>query len=118
MRALEFTRPGLPLQLVQRDQPIPGPGGVLLRVRACGVCRTDLHIVDGELPVLDHPVVPGHEIVGTVEALGAGVAGISVGDRIGVPWLGWTCGKCHYCMSDRENLCDEARFTGYQIDGG
>ena len=118
MRALEFTRPGAPLQLVERDTPRPGAGQVLLRISACGVCRTDLHIVDGELPGLDHPVVPGHEIVGVVAALGAGVAGISVGERIGVPWLGWTCGHCGYCTSGRENLCDAARFTGYQIDGG
>jgi propanol-preferring alcohol dehydrogenase len=118
MRALEFRQPGEPLKLVWRDQPQPGPGGVLLRVTACGVCRTDLHIVDGELPVLDHPVVPGHEIVGVAEALGDGVDGITVGERIGVPWLGWTCGHCAYCVSRRENLCDTARFTGYQIDGG
>lgn len=118
MRAFEFTRTGVPLRLVQRDKPQAGPGCVLLRVAACGVCRTDLHIVDGELPALGHPVVPGHEIVGTVQAVGAGVNGIAVGARIGVPWLGWTCGHCYYCLSGRENLCDEARFTGYQIDGG
>ena len=118
MLALEFTRPGEPLRLAQRDKPHPGPGCVLLRISACGVCRTDLHIIDGELPVLDHPVVPGHEIVGVVEARGDGVDGISVGERIGVPWLGWTCGHCGYCASGRENLCDAARFTGYQIDGG
>jgi propanol-preferring alcohol dehydrogenase len=103
---------------VLRDKPQPGEGCVLLRVRACGVCRTDLHIVDGDLPMLNHPVVPGHEIVGVVEALGIGVDGIAVGQRIGVPWLGWTCGHCGYCTSGRENLCDAARFTGYQIDGG
>lgn len=118
MRTLEFTRPGEPLRLVQRDKPQPGPGCVLLRVSACGVCRTDLHIVDGELPMLDHPVVPGHEIVGVVEMLGTGVDNITIGDRVGVPWLGWTCGHCGYCTSGRENLCDAARFTGYQIDGG
>jgi len=118
MRALEFIRPGEPLRLVQRDKPQPGPGCVRLRVSACGVCRTDLHIVDGELPVLDHPLVPGHEIVGVVEALGAGVDGIGAGERLGVPWLGWTCGRCGYCATGRENLCDAARFTGYQIDGG
>ena len=117
-RYLEFTRPGEPLRLVLRETPQPGPGSVLLRVSACGVCRTDLHIIDGELPVLDHPVVPGHEIVGVVEAVGAGVDGITVGERVGVPWLGWTCGQCVYCTSGRENLCDVARFTGYQIDGG
>jgi len=118
MRTLEFTRPGEPLRLVQRDKPQPGPGCVLLRVSACGVCRTDLHIVDGELPMLDHPLVPGHEIVGVVEMLGTGVDNITIGDRVGVPWLGWTCGHCGYCISGRENLCDAARFTGYQIDGG
>lgn len=118
MRALELMRPGTPLRLVSRDIPEPGPGCVLLRVAACGVCRTDLHIVDGELPALDHPVVPGHEIVGVVEALGAGVEGISMGQRMGVPWLGWTCGICAYCTLGRENLCDLARFTGYQLDGG
>lgn len=108
----------MPLRLVQRDKPQPGPGCVLLRVTACGVCRTDLHIVDGELPALDHPVVPGHEIVGVVQTLGIGVEHIAVGQRIGVPWLGWTCGRCAYCTSGRENLCDAARFTGYHIDGG
>lgn len=118
MRALEFIRLGEPLRLVQRDKPQPGPGCVLLRVSACGVCRTDLHIVDGELPVLDHPLVPGHEIVGIVEMLGTGVDNIAIGARVGVPWLGWTCGHCGYCTSGRENLCDTARFTGYQIDGG
>ena len=116
MRVLELRRPGEPLRLIQRATPRPGPGQVLLRVTACGVCRTDLHIVDGELPSLDHPVVPGHEIVGIVEALGPGVENLRVGRRIGVPWLGWTCGHCRYCASGRENLCDAARFTGYQID--
>jgi len=87
-------------------------------VRACGVCRTDLHVVDGELPDPALPLVPGHQIVGTVEGFGAGVDGLRVGDRVGVPWLGWTCGECRYCREGAENLCDEARFTGYQIDGG
>jgi propanol-preferring alcohol dehydrogenase len=91
---------------------------VLVRVAACGVCRTDLHICDGELPFVRSPLVPGHEIVGRVEALGAGVDALAPGDRVGVPWLGWTCGRCRYCASGRENLCDAARFTGYQIDGG
>lgn len=118
MRALEFTQTGVPLRLVHRDTPRPGPGCVLLRVAACGVCRTDLHIVDGELPPLDHAVVPGHEIVGIAQAVGAGVTGIAVGDRIGVPWLGSTCGHCRYCAAGHENLCDAARFTGYHIDGG
>lgn len=118
MHCLELRRPGTPLNLVERSMPRPQAGQVLLRVKACGVCRTDLHIVDGELPALDHPVVPGHEIVGTVEAVGAGVEHIQAGQRIGIPWLGWTCGQCNYCVSGRENLCDAARFTGYQIDGG
>ena len=98
--------------------PEPGPGQLRLRVRACGVCRTDLHVVDGDLPEPKIPIVPGHEIVGTVEAVGAGVTGVSLGDRVGVPWLGASCGTCLYCQTGRENLCDQARFTGYQIDGG
>lgn len=110
--------PGRPL--VERDlpDPEPGPGQVLLRVDACGVCRTDLHIVDGELTEPKLPLVPGHQIVGRVEAVGAGGERFEVGDRIGVPWLGWTCGECRYCRSDRENLCERARFTGYDLDGG
>lgn len=118
MRCLQLDRPGQPLRLVQRDVPKPAAGEVLLRVSACGVCRTDLHIVDGDLPALAHPVVPGHEIVGTVVALGDGVTSVAPGARMGVPWLGATCGKCSYCLSGRENLCDAARFTGYHIDGG
>jgi alcohol dehydrogenase, propanol-preferring len=109
-----------PGRLHLRDRPVPdpGPGEVLLRVAACGLCRTDLHIVDGELtdPVL--PVVPGHQIVGRVEALGDGVEGIAPGERLGVSWLGWSCGRCGYCREGRENLCPEARFTGYHRDGG
>jgi propanol-preferring alcohol dehydrogenase len=118
IRALEFTQPGKPLALVTRTRPTPGSGQVLLRISACGVCRTDLHIVDGELPVLAHPVVPGHEIVGVIEAVGDGVNNLRVDERTGVPWLGWTCGACSYCAAEHENLCDAARFTGYQIDGG
>ncbi|MDY0013176.1 MAG: zinc-dependent alcohol dehydrogenase family protein [Rhodocyclaceae bacterium] len=118
MAAMVLPRLGQPLE--HRILPVPqaGPGQVLLRVEACGVCRTDLHLVDGELsdPVL--PMIPGHEIVGRAVILGAGVAGIQTGQRLGVPWLGWTCGQCHYCRSGRENLCDDARFTGYQIPGG
>jgi propanol-preferring alcohol dehydrogenase len=94
------------------------PGEVRLRVKACGVCRTDLHIADGDLPELRSPVVPGHEIVGIVAEVGAGVAHFRIGDRVGVPWLGWTCGHCGYCTTGRENLCATARFTGYHIDGG
>lgn len=110
--------PGQRLRLTERPLREPGPGALALQVRACGVCRTDLHIVDGELPPVRSPIVPGHEIVGEVTALGPGVSGFAVGDRVGVPWLGWTCGECGDCRSGRENLCDRARFTGYHIDGG
>jgi propanol-preferring alcohol dehydrogenase len=118
MRAMLLDNPGRPLRLADVLPGAPGPGEVLVRVAACGVCRTDLHICDGDLPFVRSPLVPGHEIVGRVEALGAGVDGLAPGDRVGVPWLGWTCGRCRYCTSGRENLCDAARFTGYQIDGG
>ena len=101
-----------------RPIPTPGPGQVLVRVAACAVCRTDLHLVDGELPNARMPIVPGHEIIGRVEAVGPGVERPAVGARIGIPWLGWTCGTCAYCTSGRENLCPNARFTGCQIDGG
>ena len=106
--------------LVSSDIPVPEPEAhqVLIKVSACGVCRTDLHVVDGELEGGTMPIVPGHEIVGTVIALGSGVASVALGDRIGVPWLGWTCGHCNYCRSGRENLCDSARFTGFDLDGG
>ncbi len=106
------------LQMLERETPIVLPGDVLVNVRACGVCRTDLHIVDGELPVDDFPLVPGHEIVGVVEDIGDGVTELLPGDRVGIPWLGYTCGACEYCVSGRENLCPGARFTGYQADGG
>src|SRR6266550_2811612 len=106
------------LQMLEREAPVALPGDVLVKVRACGVCRTDLHIVDGELPVHDFPLVPGHEIVGVVEDIGDGVTDLFPGDRVGIPWLGHTCGACDYCRSGRENLCPEARFTGYQVDGG
>jgi len=118
MRAMVFEGPGRPLRLKELPDPAPGAGQVLVRVHACGVCRTDLHVVDGELPDPKLPLVPGHQIVGTVAALGEGVTGFSKGDRVGVPWLGGSCGRCDYCTSGRENLCDEARYTGYQIDGG
>jgi propanol-preferring alcohol dehydrogenase len=107
-----------PLRSGRMPIPTPGAGQVLVRVHACGVCRTDLHVADGELPEPILPLVLGHEIVGTVAALGAGVDRFGEGDRVGVPWLGWTCGECRFCRSGRENLCDRARFTGYQIDGG
>lgn len=118
MRAMVLEQPGRPLALVSRPLPNPGAGQVLLRVVACAVCRTDLHVVDGELTEPTLPLIPGHEIVGFVERVGQGVAGVSIGDRLGVPWLGWTCGTCQFCTSGRENLCDQARFTGYQLDGG
>jgi propanol-preferring alcohol dehydrogenase len=115
MRTMQLLRPGQPLQLVNEAPGKPGRGQVLVRVAACGVCRTDLHIVDGDLPALNHPVVPGHEIVGRVAEIGPGVDTLKIDDRVGIPWLGWTCGQCGYCTSGRENLCDEARFTGYQL---
>lgn len=115
---MQLDQPGRPLGLVERPALEPGPGEVVLRVSACAVCRTDLHIVDGELPPVRSPLVPGHEIVGTVSALGTGVTQIRIGDRMGVPWLGWTCGECRHCLTGRENLCDDARFTGYHVNGG
>ncbi|MFH1176910.1 MAG: zinc-dependent alcohol dehydrogenase family protein [Acidobacteriota bacterium] len=118
MQAMVLKRPGVPLRLCEVPTPSPGPGQVLLRVAACGVCRTDLHLVDGELPNPKLPVIPGHEIVGVVAEVGPGGSRFSAGDRAGVPWLGWTCGKCSFCRSGRENLCDTARFTGYTLDGG
>jgi propanol-preferring alcohol dehydrogenase len=110
--------PGTPLRLAELPDPRPGPAQVLVRVKACGVCRTDLHVVDGELPHPKLPLVPGHEIVGEVLALGEGARGFHIGERVGVPWLGHTCGLCRYCRSQRENLCDDPGFTGYTIDGG
>jgi propanol-preferring alcohol dehydrogenase len=113
-----LATPGQRLEWRERDIPLPGPGELLLRVNACGVCRTDLHIVDGELPPRGLPRVPGHEIVGCVVALGPGVERFAIGDRVGVPWLGPTCGVCPYCAMRRENLCDTPQFTGYTRDGG
>jgi propanol-preferring alcohol dehydrogenase len=118
MRAMVLETPGQPLRAVDRPKPAPGPGQVLIQVRACAVCRTDLHVVDGELPDPKLPLVPGHEIVGAVAAKGAGTERYKIGDRVGVLWLGWTCGQCQYCRSGRENLCAQARFTGYTLDGG
>lgn len=117
MRAMQLDRPGTPLRLVERPVPSPGPGELLVRVSACGVCRTDLHVVDGDICGI-LPIVPGHEVVGYVEAVGDGVAGFAAGDRIGVPWLGSTCRRCAYCRSGRENLCDCPQFTGFTRDGG
>ncbi len=118
MRAMALERPGEPLREVERPVPVPGAGQVRLRVAACGVCRTDLHVVDGELPGLGRPVVLGHQVVGVIDAVGPGVEELSVGQRVGVPWLGWTCGTCRFCLGGRENLCPDARFTGYHLDGG
>jgi propanol-preferring alcohol dehydrogenase len=119
MRSLVLSRPAA-RTLDAVEQPIPTPDGsqILVKIQACGVCRTDLHIVDGELPNPKIPVIPGHEIVGRVERVAAGAGELSVGDRVGIPWLGYSCGVCEYCRSGRENLCPNARFTGYQIDGG
>ncbi|WP_153882732.1 alcohol dehydrogenase catalytic domain-containing protein, partial [Myxococcus sp. AB025B] len=118
MRVMALHAPGQPLREERWPIPHPGPQEVLLRVRACAVCRTDLHLVDGELPRPKLPVVPGHEIVASVAEVGSEVLGLEPGTRVGVPWLGWTCGQCRFCVSGRENLCDFARFTGYQVDGG
>jgi alcohol dehydrogenase, propanol-preferring len=118
MRAMLLDSPRQPLRSAIVPDPEPATDQLLLRVRACGVCRTDLHVADGELPEPKLPLVLGHEIVGEVVSLGAGVDRFALGDRVGVPWLGWTCGVCRYCRSGRENLCDRARFTGYGIDGG
>jgi alcohol dehydrogenase, propanol-preferring len=118
MQAMVLEAAGGPLKSAELPVPTPGPNQILLKVAACGVCRTDLHIVDGELAQPKLPLVLGHEIVGRVEALGAGVEGFSPGMRVGVPWLGYTDGTCSYCRRDEENLCDHPRFTGYQIDGG
>jgi alcohol dehydrogenase, propanol-preferring len=118
MRAMVLDAPGSPLAAREVSDPHPGPGEVLLEVAACGVCRTDLHVVDGELPSPKLPLVPGHQVVGRVVAQGPGARLHAPGARVGVPWLGWTCGECVYCRRGQENLCDEARFTGYHRDGG
>ncbi|PMY36572.1 alcohol dehydrogenase [Pseudomonas sp. GW456-L14] len=118
MRAMVLHTPGEPLRQEQRPVPTPGPRQLLIKVLACGVCRTDLHLVDGELPQALLPRVPGHEIVGQVTAVGADVAPDWIGQRVGVPWLGWTCGECAFCRTGRENLCDQAQFTGCHLDGG
>src|SRR5579859_2715181 len=126
MQALELSHPGPVteprLDRVERPTPEPvgsGPTGqILLKVRACGVCHTDLHIVEGDLPLHKRPLIPGHQVVATVEAVGAGASGLKVGDRVGVPWLFSTCGLCEYCRRGEENLCDRAQFTGWDVDGG
>jgi propanol-preferring alcohol dehydrogenase len=118
MYAMRLEQPGSGLHRVELDVPEPGPGEVLIQVRACGVCRTDLHLIEGELTGGKLPIVPGHEIVGTVVRIGSRVEHFREGGRVGVPWLGWTCGTCNYCRTGRENLCDRARFTGFHVDGG
>src|SRR3954452_21612919 len=126
MRAMVLDKPGQPLHLRDVPKPRPGRGQVLVRISACAVCRTDLHVVDGELPNPKLPLIPGHQIVGRIEEIGPEISSsfvihhssFAVGDRVGIPWLGWTDGECAYCRSGRENLCDNARFTGYTIDGG
>jgi len=118
MRAMVLDRPGAALELRSVDDPRPGHGQLIVKVEACGVCRTDLHVVDGELPHASSPIIPGHEVVGTVIELGTDAGGFTRGDRVGVPWLAWTCGVCPFCRAGRENLCDAARFTGYTVDGG
>jgi len=118
MRAMVLERPGEPLALNRLPVPEPGPGQLLVRVQACGVCRTDLHVVDGELTEPKLPLIPGHEVIGTVVGHGPQVERFPEGTRVGIPWLGWTCGTCRYCHSGRENLCPEAKFTGYTLDGG
>ena len=118
MRAMVLAEPGAALELQHLPIPAPDPGQLLIRVTACGICRTDLHVLDGELTEPALPLIPGHQIVGTVKAIGTDVSGFTVGQRVGVPWLGGSCGACWYCRHDKENLCDEARYTGYQINGG
>jgi len=119
MRAMVLDKPRQPLQLRDVEKPTPARGQLLVRIATCAVCRTDLHVVDGELPDPKLPLIPGHQIVGRVEEIGEEVSSkFKVGDRVGIPWLGWTDGECAYCRSNRENLCDRARFTGYTIDGG
>ena len=118
MRAMLFKSVGQGLVLDDLPVPHPGLGQLLVKVAACAVCRTDLHVIDGELPHPKLPLIPGHEIVGRIEEIRGGVENFRAGDRVGIPWLGWTCGKCEYCLSGRENLCERARFTGYTIDGG
>jgi len=118
MRAMVFDGSSALLRDMQVDDPVPAAGQLLIDVHACGICRTDLHVVDRDLTEPKRPVIPGHEIVGTVAAMGAGVSGFAPGDRVGVPWVGRTCGHCRYCLAQHENLCDDPGFTGYTIDGG
>lgn len=118
MKAMQLLHPGQPLQCVEMPLPQPASGQIRVKVLACGVCRTDLHVINGDLQHPKLPVIPGHEVVGTVDALGPGVTSFTIGQRVGIPWLGSTCGCCRYCRSGRENLCDQPGFTGYTLDGG
>lgn len=118
MRAMVLPAPGTRLQMQEREDPLPADGQIRVKVSACGVCRTDLHVVDAELPDIRYPIVPGHEIVGRVDLVGPGVTTHKVGDRVGIPWLGYTCGTCRFCREGMENLCDRPLFTGYTRDGG
>src|SRR3974390_3692782 len=118
MHAMTLRAPRTPLVMQTRSVPVPGAGEILVAVAVCGVCRTDLHVVDGELPNPKLPIVPGHEIVGRIDTVGDGVNALSVGQRVGVPWLGRACGQCRYCRNGKENLCDRPLFTGYTRDGG
>jgi len=118
MNAMVLKKIGTALEWTELPERKPGPGEIRVKVAACGVCRTDLHVVDGELPNPMVPIIPGHEIVGRIDAVGAGVEGLKVGERVGIPWLGHTCGVCPYCMGGQENLCDRPLFTGYTRDGG
>lgn len=118
MKAMVLTQPGTPLVWTEMPDRTPGPGQVRVKVLACGVCRTDLHVFDGDLPTPKSPIIPGHEIVGRIDAIGVGVDDLKLGDRVGIPWLGHTCGICPYCTTQRENLCDAPLFTGYTRDGG
>src|SRR6478752_660725 len=118
MHAMMLKRFGAPLEWTELPDPEPGPGQIRISIAACGVCRTDLHVVDQELAEPRVPIIPGHEIVGRIDAIGAGVEGLRLGERVGVPWLGYTCGACEYCKSGHENLCDSPEFTGYTRHGG
>src|SRR4051812_18364528 len=118
MRAMQLRKPGEPLQDIELPPRALGEREVRIHVSACAVCRTDLHLVDGELPDPELPITPGHEIIGRIAELGPGVTRFAIGDRVGVPWLGWACGVCDFCRRGEENLCPFAKFTGYQIDGG
>ena len=118
MHAMVLRALGAPLEWTDLADRSPAPGEIRVAVGACGVCRTDLHVLDGDLPELRLPIVPGHEIVGRIDAVGSGVEGLRVGERVGIPWLGHTCGVCSYCTGDQENLCDRPQFTGYTRDGG